>query len=128
MTNKHQNSVEEYQQIISVLKKYVDGLSTGNVKQLQEVFHKDAIMYGYWEKHFVEGGINNLYESVTKHGSAPNIETHIDVLYKADDIALARIVYEKNAANKNGQDLHSLIRIDDEWKVIAKLFQIPVED
>ncbi len=128
MANKHQNSVEDYQNIMAVLYNYVSGLHTGNVETLEKSFHTEAIMYGYWENFLVDGSINNLYESVTKHGQAPHITAHIDILYKAKDIALARIVYERNAAEKNGEDLHSLIRINGEWKIISKLFQIPAED
>lgn len=128
MTNKHQNSVEDYQAIMTVLKNYVNGLQEGNVGILKQSFHTEAIMYGYWESYFVEGGINNLYDSVTKHGSAPHLVAHIDILYKAKDIALARIVYERNAAEKDGEDLHSLIRVNGEWKIISKLFQIPVAE
>ncbi|MDN3692406.1 nuclear transport factor 2 family protein [Chryseobacterium tructae] len=93
------------------------------MKQLRESFYKDAIMYGYWDEYLVEGGIANLYDSVAKHGKAPNIKTHIDILHKTDRIALARIVYEKNAAEKDGMDYHALIKVEGKWKVISKLFQ-----
>lgn len=121
-----EDHIKEYQAITTVLNTYADGLRTGNLAQLKQVFHQDAIMYGYWEQQFVEGRINNLYDSVSKYGSAPSLVAHIDILYKADNIALARVIYEKNAANKNGQDLHSLIKVDGQWKVIAKLFEIPL--
>lgn len=60
---------------------------------------------------------------MAKYGAAPHFTTHIDVLHKTENIALARIGYERNAADKDGVDYHSLIKMDGEWKVISKLFQ-----
>ncbi|NIG52529.1 nuclear transport factor 2 family protein [Chitinophaga sp. Cy-1792] len=121
------NSVQEYKAIVSVLENYVEGLRTGNIERLKKSFHQDAIMYGYWEEYFIEGGISNLYDSVEKHGAAPHFSTHIDILDKTENTALARIRYERNAADKDGVDYHSLIKVKGEWKVISKLFQISVK-
>ncbi|NIF06597.1 nuclear transport factor 2 family protein [Chryseobacterium sp. Tr-659] len=123
LSGKKDNRVKDYQDIVTVLENYTEGLKTGNVEQLQQSFHKDAIMYGYWDEYLVEGGITNLYDSVRKHGTAPHIKTHIDILHTTDRIALARIEYERNAADKNGMDYHALIKVNDEWKIISKLFQ-----
>ncbi|WP_162903107.1 nuclear transport factor 2 family protein [Taibaiella koreensis] len=110
-------------EIISVLENYAEGLRNGNIEQLKKTFHRDAIMYGYWDQYLVEGSITNLYDSVARHGSAPHLNTRIEILHKAENIALVRVEYEKNAANKDGMDYHSLIKVNGEWKVIAKLFQ-----
>ncbi|MBC9914527.1 nuclear transport factor 2 family protein [Chitinophaga varians] len=116
----------EYSQdseIISVLENYAAALRAGSIEQLQKTFHRDAIMYGYWDQHLIEGGIANLYDSVARHGSAPHLKARVEVLHKSENIALARLEYENNAAGKDGVDYHSLIKIKGEWKVIAKLFQ-----
>ncbi|NML38557.1 nuclear transport factor 2 family protein [Chitinophaga sp. G-6-1-13] len=110
-------------EIISVLENYAEALRMGNIEQLQKTFHGDAIMYGYWDQHLVEGGIANLYDSVARHGAAPHLKARIEVLHKAGNIALVRVEYENNAAGKDGVDYHSLIKINGEWRVIAKLFQ-----
>ncbi|SHL23122.1 AtzH-like domain-containing protein [Chryseobacterium polytrichastri] len=127
LSEKNSNGVQSYTDILSVLENYVKSLKEGNVEQLQKTFHGEAVMYGYWEEHLIEGSIINLYNSVTKYGAAPHITAHIDILHKTEDIALARIEYERNAADKNGVDYHSLIKVNGEWKVISKLFQIPVK-
>ncbi|MBV8325046.1 nuclear transport factor 2 family protein [Chryseobacterium sp.] len=123
LSDQKNNNVQDYQDIITVLENYTEGLKSGSVGQLQLSFHKDAIMYGYWDEYLVEGGVSNLYDSVAKHGAASNIKTHIDILHTTDHIALARIMYEKNAAGKDGMDYHALIKVEGKWKVISKLFQ-----
>jgi hypothetical protein len=123
MATSEKNTVEEYASIKAVLENYTEALRSGNIEQLKKSFHTDAIMYGYWDDFLVEGSITNLYDSVEKHGMAPGIKVNIDVLHKANDIALARIGYENNAAGKDGVDYHSLIRVNNEWKIISKLFQ-----
>ncbi len=127
MTTSEKNNVQDYKAVVAILENYVEGLKTGNTEQLKKSFHQDAIMYGYWEEYFIEGGISNLYDSVEKHGNAPYFTTHIDILDKTENTALARIKYEKNAADKDGIDYHSLIKIAGEWKIISKLFQISVK-
>lgn len=122
--NRNINTIQDYEGVVSVLENYVEGLRTGNIEQLQKVFHQDAIMYGHWEEYLIEGNIKNLYDSVAKHGSAPHLKAHIDVLHKTGSTALARVEYEENAAGKDGIDYHSLLKIKGEWVVISKLFHV----
>jgi len=123
MATSEKNTVQDYAAIKAVLENYTEGLRNGNIEQLKKSFHTDAIMYGYWDEFLVEGSITNLYDSVEKHGIAPNIKVNIDVLHKTNDIAVARIGYENNAAGKDGVDYHSLIKVNEEWKIVSKLFQ-----
>ncbi|MBB5622880.1 ACT domain-containing protein [Pedobacter cryoconitis] len=118
------NTIQDYQEVVSALENYVEGLRTGNIEKLQKSFHQDAIMYGHWEGHLIEGDIKNLYDSVERHGSAPDLKAHIDVLHKTTTTALGRIEYEGNAAGKDGIDYHSLLKIKGEWVVISKVFHV----
>ncbi|MGG5210108.1 nuclear transport factor 2 family protein [Chryseobacterium sp. MIQD13] len=128
METSTKNNVQDYKAIVAVLENYAEGLRTGNIELLKKSFHPDAIMYGFWEEYFIEGGIANLYDSVAKHGAAPHLAAHIDILDKTENTALARVGYERNAAGKEGIDYHSLIKVGGEWKVISKLFHIPVKE
>lgn len=124
MSFNNSNSIEEYEAVLSVLQNYTESLKAGNVNMCQQSFHQDAIMYGHWEDAFIEGRIQNLYDSIAKYGSAPEIKTRIDILNKVGNMALARITYEKNAAGKDGTDFHALMKVDGQWKIITKLFHI----
>lgn len=120
--NKNSNSVKDYEAIISTMKTYVEGLRTGRTDLLRSVFHKDAIMHGFWGEHLIEGHIENLYASVEKAGSAPQITSHLTVLHKTLTTASVRNEVESNALMENFTEYHSLIKINNEWKIVSKLF------
>jgi hypothetical protein len=122
--NQNINTVQDYEDVLGVVKGYVEGLRIGNIEQLKKTFHKDAVMYGHLENELSGGSINNLYAYVEEFGGAPNIKTHLDVLHKTSTTAVVRVEMEGDAANEDFTDYHSLIKIAGEWKVVAKLFHL----
>ena len=122
--NKNINSVQDYEDVLIVVKGYVEGLKTGSVEQLKKTFHQDAVMYGHLGEQLSGGSINNLYTYIEKFGAATNIRTNLTVLHKTPTTAIVRVEMENDAANEDFTDYHSLIKIDGEWKVIAKLFHV----
>lgn len=122
--NKNINTVQDYDNVLDVVKGYVEGLRTGNVEQLKKTFHKDAIMYGHLPEGLAQGSIENLYTYIEKLGAAPNIKTHLTVLHKTPTTAIVRVEMERDAADEDFTDYHSLIKVDGEWKVVAKLFHL----
>lgn len=122
--NKNINTVQDYEDVLTAMEGYVNGLKTGNVAELKKTFHKDAIMYGHLGNDLSQGSIDNLYTYVEKFGAAPNIKTNLTVLHKTPTTAVVRIEMEHDAADEDFTDFHSLIKIDGAWKVVAKLFHL----
>ncbi|MCQ9636354.1 nuclear transport factor 2 family protein [Chryseobacterium sp. WG14] len=122
--NKNINTVQDYQDVLDVVEGYVQGLKTGNVEQLRKTFYKDAVMYGHLGSDLSQGSIENLYTYVEKYGAAPNIVTNVTVLHKTPTTATVRVEMEHDAADEDFTDYHSLIKINGEWKVVAKLFHL----
>jgi len=122
--NQNINAVQDYEDVLSAMEGYVQGLKTGNVDQLKKTFHQDAIMYGHLGNDLSQGSIDNLYTYVEKFGAAPNIKTNLTVLHKTPTTAIVRIEMEHDAADEDFTDYHSLIKINGEWKVVAKLFHL----
>lgn len=122
--NKNINQVEDYKEVVSVVQGYVDGLQSGNIEELRKTFHEDAVMYGFTEGGLLGGSINNLYTYVEQFGAAKNIRTRLDVLHKTPTTAVVRVEMEEDAAGGSFTDYHSLIKIDGNWKVVAKLFHL----
>lgn len=123
-TNQNINTVQDYEDVLAAMEGYVQGLKTGNVDQLKKTFHQDAIMYGHLGNDLSQGSIDNLYTYVEKFGAAPNIKTNLTVLHKTPTTAIVRIEMEHDAADEDFTDYHSLIKINGEWKVVAKLFHL----
>lgn len=124
LANKNSNTVQDYEDVLGVVEGYVHGLKIGSVEELKKAFHKDAVMYGHLGTDLSQGSIENLYSYVKEFGAAPNIKTNLTVLHKTPTTAVVRVEMESDAANDDFTDYHSLIKIDGEWKVVAKLFHL----
>ncbi|MVW86902.1 nuclear transport factor 2 family protein [Pseudomonas sp. PB101] len=115
-------ATSEYNAVIAVAEKYVDGLRTGSPERLEEAFHQEAVMYGFTNGELLGGSISNLYEFVRDNGKAPNITTRLDVLAITPSTAVVRVDMEQDAIGADYNDYLTLIRIDGAWKVIAKVY------
>ena len=112
----------EYDAVIAVAQKYVNGLRNGNSDEVAQAFHKDAVMYGFTNGELLGGPIDNLFNFINKNGKAPDITTRLDVLAITPTTAVVRVDMEKDAIGADYNDYLTLIRIDGTWKVIAKVY------
>lgn len=112
----------EYNAVIATAQKYVDGLRIGSVEGVANAFHKDAVMYGFTNGELLGGPIKNLFDFVKKNGTAPEITTRLDVLAITPTTAVVRVDMEKDAIGADYNDYLTLIKIDGDWKVIAKVY------
>ncbi|EUB76045.1 hypothetical protein PMI27_002221 [Pseudomonas sp. GM41(2012)] len=115
-------ATSEYNAVIAVAEKYVDGLRIGSPQRLEEAFHQQAVMYGFTNGKLLGGSISNLYEFVRDNGKAPDITTRLDVLAITPTTAVVRVDMEQDAIGADYNDYLTLIRIDGAWKVIAKVY------
>ncbi|AHF68419.1 MULTISPECIES: nuclear transport factor 2 family protein [Pseudomonas] len=113
---------QDYNAVIATASKYVEGLRVGSVDAIAEAFHADAVMYGFTNGELLGGPIENLYTFVEKNGTAPDIVTRLDVLAITPTTAVVRIDMEKDAIGADYNDYLTLIKIDSDWKVIAKVY------
>ncbi len=114
--------VKEYEEIVEVINKYVQGVVSGKSEIMKPSFHKDATMFGYVnDVGLSEGSIQNLYDVIDKGGPAPNLKARIDILDLEGTVASARVILE-DGGTVIYTDLHHLIKIDREWKIVSKMF------
>ena len=112
----------DYNSVIAVAQQYVDGLRSGSAEQVAQAFHESAVMYGYTNGQLLGGPIDNLYKFVTQNGKAPEITTRLDVLAITPTTAVVRVDMEKDAIGADYNDYLTLIKINDGWKIIAKVY------
>ena len=117
-------STKDYEDVVETVKKYAEGLRIGNVATISNPFHKDAVMYGYTNGELSGGPIDNLYGFVEKNGTAPDIKTHLDVLAITPTTAVVRVDMEKDGIGANYTDFHTLIKINGNWQIIAKVYHM----
>ena len=115
---------QDYEEVVSTVAKYVEGLRVGSADGVAEAFHKDAVMYGLTNGELLGGPIKNLYDFVEKNGAAPDIKTRIDVLAITPTTAVVRVDMEKDAIGADYADFHTLIKLNGTWQIIAKVFHM----
>ncbi len=62
---------QDYADVVATVTKYVEGLRVGNVAELGEAFHQDAVMYGFTNGELLGGPIKNLYDFVADQRHCP---------------------------------------------------------
>ena len=115
-------STRDYNAVAASAAKYVEGLRTGSADTLAEAFHPDAVMYGFLNGKLLGGPIGNLYTFVEANGDAPNSVARVDILAITPTTAVVRVDMEKDAIGADYNDYLTMIKIEGEWKVIAKVF------
>lgn len=113
--------IREYKEIKKVVMQYVNGCATGDVELAKKAFHKDAIMHGYLNSELCAGSIDALYSAITQLGAASETKYEVDIMEVVGTAATVRVVLE----NWHGMcftDFHSLVKIDDKWQIVAKIF------
>jgi len=114
----------DFDEIIATVQRYVDGLKIGKSGDVAKAFHNDAVMYGFTNGKLLGGPIKNLYDFVDENGTAPDIKVRLDILGITPTTAVVRVDMEKDAIGADYTDLHTLIKMDGKWQVIAKVYHM----
>ena len=113
----------DYAAITAVVQKYIDGCNAGKSAIMKPAFDDEAVMFGTKADGTLEarGSIENLYTIIDSVGADKNGKARIDVLDTTEDTAVVRVVIE-NWHGLTFTDYHSLMKINGEWKIVAKIY------
>lgn len=120
--NQKMVSANDYKEVVNVVAKYVEALRTGSIEMLAEIFHTNAVTYGTVNGELVGGSGNPAADFIKSNGKSPDIDSHIDVLDISPTTAAVRIVMENDAIGSDCNENLLLIKLDEGWTVIAKVF------
>lgn len=115
-------SANDYNEVAGIAAKYITSIRTADIDMLADMFHEKAVAYGTVDGELVGGEGNPAIEFIRKNGKSPEIEYHIDVLDITPTTASVRIVMEKDAIGSDCNANLLLIKLNDVWTVIAKVF------
>ncbi len=115
-------SVNDYKEVAEIAAKYVEAIRIGNIDMLDDMFHKNAVAYGTVDGQLVGGAGNPAVAFINNNGKSPEVEYHIDVLDITPTTAAIRIVMEKDAIGSDCNANLLLLKLNDGWTVIAKVF------
>lgn len=113
--------ISDYEAVIAAVNKYADACKEGKSEIMKPVFTENALMYGYLNGQLYNGSIEALYGAVEQFGPAPETKTRIDVLGIEETAATVRVLLE-DWHGISFTDFHNLLKIDGEWKIVAKVF------
>lgn len=105
-------NLKDYDEIVKVANLYLEGCRRGDSSIMKPAFHENATING--------NPIQTLFDGADEAGATDSIG-RIDVLDVINDIAVIRITMENYFGN-DYVDLHMLKKIDDGWKIVAKIF------
>ncbi|SIQ30189.1 Putative lumazine-binding [Rhizobium sp. RU20A] len=115
------------QDICGVLQDYFDALYFCDVEKLQTVFHPRAIYATADEVPFLYRTMDDYVPVVAARQSPASLghqrRDHIDAIDLAgDNTALARV--RCSIGQRDFVDFLTLVRVEGQWQIIAKVFQI----
>ena len=111
MVKMKEINLQDYEEILRVVSMYTEG-GNKNSSIMKPAFHEKAIMNGE--------PIQTLFDAVDNAGET-NAKTRIDVLDVVNDIAVVRVVME-DWHGSNYVDFHQLMKTNEGWKIISKVF------
>jgi hypothetical protein len=116
-------TIQETNDAAAAAQQYVDGLRTGDVKAVQDVFHQDSTISGLPSDatHPVVCPIKSLYDTIERRGGASKAQTRVDVLAMTPTTAAVRVEIETGGSD-DYIDFLTLVKIDGKWTIVAKVF------
>lgn len=121
--NQKMVSANEYRDVTKVAAAYVEALRIGSIDMLADIFHKNSVTYGTVDGALVGGGTGNpTADFIRRYGKSPEIDAHIDVLDITPTTAVVRVIMERDAIGAECNENLVLIKLDNGWTVIAKVF------
>ncbi len=108
-----------------LLQGYFDGLYHADPRQLADVFHKDARYINTAEQDYTHINMADYFAIVDQRTSPASSgeERHDEIIsieFGSARLAFARV--ELTMLNRRYTDFLTLIKTDDQWRVIAKVF------
>ena len=109
--------------IEDALKEYFDGLHHGDTDRLSEVFHPQAIYASATDGKLVHLTMKEYFPIVDALPSPASLwEAHRVVFIESVGPVTAVARVECSIGAKRFDDVLTLVRIDDRWQIIAKVF------
>lgn len=112
------NTIKEYE----AAAKFVKSVAEGNSEYAKSLFTNDAVLFGFLDGKLERGSIEQFYRNVDSVGAGDNFKSRIDVIAVEETVAVVRVLEEKWGGRIDFTDFLLLLKIDGEWKCVAKAY------
>lgn len=116
------SKISEYKAVEEAAMKFVRSVAEGDSKYAKELFVPEASLFGYLDGELEHGPIQQFYENVDSTPGNDKFEARIDVLMVEETLAVVRILEEGWGGRVDFTDVLLMIKIDGEWKCVAKAY------
>jgi Putative lumazine-binding len=119
--------VDEYNAIVEVLGKYLEGNATGSAAAMKPAFHESATIFGLSGQDVFGPDIQKLYDLVDTLPESPSARTAIARVDIAGTAASARVDSD-GVAGDRFTDFFNLLKIDGTWIIVSKTYYVYPRD
>ena len=115
-------SIAEYKAVEAAAMKFVKSVAEGNSRYAKELFVDEAVLFGFLDGKLEHGSIEQFYHNVDTVGAGENFDSRIDIVALEETVAVVRVLEEKWGGRIDFTDYLLLLKIDGEWKCVAKAY------
>ena len=116
------DTIKEYEAVAEAAAKFVKSVAEGNSEYAKNLFTNDAVLFGFLDGKLERGSIEQFYRNVDSVGAGDNFKARIDVIAVEETVAVVRVLEEKWGGRIDFTDFLLLLKIDGEWKCVAKAY------
>lgn len=114
--------MKEYKAVEEAAMKFIKSVAEGDSRHAKELFTKDAVLFGYLDGKLERGNIEQFYKNVDSVGAGNDFKARIDIVDIEETLAVVRVLEEKWGGRIDFTDYLLLIKINGEWKCVAKAY------
>lgn len=115
-------SIADYKAVEEAAMKFVKSVAEGNSIYAKELFVDEAVLFGYLDGKLEHGSIEQFYHNVDTVGAGDDFSARIDIVSVEETVAVVRVLEEKWGGRIDFTDYLLLLKIDGEWKCVAKAY------
>ena len=114
--------IGEYEAVEAAAMKFVKSVAEGNSKYARELFTEDAVLFGFLDGKMERGSIEQFYKNVDTVSGGKQFKARVDVVNVEESLAIVRVLEEGWGGRIDFTDYLLLLKIDGEWKCVAKAY------
>lgn len=115
-------NIAEYKAVEDAAMKFVKSVAEGNSSYAKDLFVDEAVLFGYLDGKLEHGSIEQFYHNVDTVSAGNNFKARIDIVSVEETVAVVRVLEEKWGDRIDFTDYLLLLKINNEWKCVAKAY------
>ena len=116
------DEIKEYEAVQQAAMKFVKSVAEGNSAHAKTLFTDDAVLFGMLDGVLEHGSIQQFYHNVDTVGAGNDFKARVDVLAVEETVAVVRVLEEKWGGRIDFTDFLLLLKLNGEWKCVAKAY------